>query len=54
MKKLIGLVVIGLIVAGLLYLVYKLFFSERPIRSPLPEDAGIKVIFVTPEKNKED
>lgn len=51
-KKLIGLVVIGFVLAGLLYLGFKLFFSEKPIRSPLPEDEGIKVIFVTPATKK--
>ena len=52
MKKLIGLVVIGLVLAGLLYLGYKLLFSEKPLRSPLPEDDGVKVIFVTPAIKK--
>lgn len=52
MKKLIGLIVIGLLLAGLLYFLYKMFFSEKPIRSPLPEDEGIKVIFVTPGVKK--
>jgi len=50
MKKLIGLVVIGLIIAGFLYLLYSMVFTEKPLRSPLPEDLGIKVIFVTPAK----
>ncbi len=50
MKKLIGLIVIGLVIACLLYLLYRMVFAEKPLRSPLPEDAGIKVIFVTPGK----
>lgn len=52
MKKIIGLIVIGFVIAGVLYLVYKLAFSEKPLRSPLPEDEGVKVIFVTPVKGK--
>lgn len=48
-KKIIGLMVVGFIIASLLYGVFQFFTREPDVVSPIPEDEGIKVIFITPE-----
>lgn len=48
-KKIIGLVVIGLMVSAILYSIFQFFTREPDVISPIPEDEGIKVIFITPE-----
>ncbi|MCX7997058.1 MAG: hypothetical protein N2691_04905 [Patescibacteria group bacterium] len=50
MKKIIGMAVLGLLVAGILFAGYRLFFSEDSLRSPLPREEGINVIFISPTK----
>jgi hypothetical protein len=42
----------GLIVAGVLYIVYRSLFTEPEIRSPLPKQQGVEVIWLTPGKTK--
>ena len=48
-KKIIGLIIIGLMIAALLYGIFQFFTREPDVISPIPEDEGIKVIFITPE-----
>jgi hypothetical protein len=48
-KKIIGLLVIGLLISGVLYAGYLFLTREPAIRSPLPKEEGVKVIFITPE-----
>ncbi|MFW5703687.1 MAG: hypothetical protein ACOCXQ_02540 [Patescibacteria group bacterium] len=48
-KKLIGIVGIGLIIASILFGIYRLIMREPELRSPLPEKEGVRVIFITPE-----
>ncbi len=48
-KKMIGLFVIGLVISGVLYAAYSFITREPAVRSPLPEEEGVKVIFITPE-----
>lgn len=45
----IGLFVIGLVISGILYAAYSFVTREPAVRSPLPEEEGVKVIFITPE-----
>lgn len=52
MKKLVGLFIIGIIVSFILYMLYRLLFSEPEMRSPLPKEEGVNVIFVTPSTKK--
>lgn len=52
MKKIIGLVGIGVCIAALMYISYRLIFQEPEIKSPLPKENGVNVIFITPEKGK--
>jgi hypothetical protein len=51
-KKAVGMVVIGLMIAGVLYAVYRIIVREPPITSPLPDEEGVNVIFITPEEGK--
>ena len=48
-KKLIGVVGIGLIIAIILFSLYRFITQEPELRSPLPEEDGVRVIFITPE-----
>jgi len=48
--KNVGLVFIAVGLAIFLYVVINLVFGEKKIISPLPENNGIKVIFVSPTK----
>lgn len=42
------LIIVG--ISLLLYLIYRYFFATDTLLSPLPEEKGVKVIFVTPTK----
>jgi hypothetical protein len=48
MKKIIGLVAIGVLIAALMYTIYRLVIREPEIKSPLPKENGVNVIFITP------
>lgn len=52
MKKVIGIVVIGLCIAAVLYVIFRVVTAEPPIKSPLPKENGVNVIFITPAKGK--
>lgn len=49
MKK-IGLVLIAFGLALFIYLGYQYLQEKNRIKSPIPEQEGVKVIFVTPTK----
>ncbi len=49
MKKL-GLVLIAIGIALLMFVFYNFVKEKNKIASPIPEDKGVKVIFVTPSK----
>lgn len=51
-KKVIGVLVMGLLVAALLFGVFSIFSREPAFYSPLPEEEGINVIFITPADKK--
>ncbi len=48
--KVIGYLCIIVGGATLLYLGYRYFFTNDHLLSPLPEEKGVRVIFVTPGK----
>lgn len=49
MKRLgIFLIVVGL--ALIIFLTYSFFAEKNRLKSPLPEEEGVKVIIVTPSK----
>jgi hypothetical protein len=48
--KTVGLILISVGVALILFIAYTLLRNTNKTISPLPEDTGIKVIFVTPTK----
>ena len=48
--KIVGLVLIGLGIALLLFIGYSLILKNNRLISPVPQDEGVKVIFVTPTK----
>lgn len=48
--KTVGIVFIIIGITLLLFVVYTFFSQGDTIHSPLPEDRGVKVIFVTPTK----
>ena len=45
-----GLVLIAIGIALLMFVAYNFVKGQNKIASPIPEDTGIKVIFVTPSK----
>jgi len=47
MKK-VGLVLIAIGLALLLFVVFNFIKEKNKIASPIPEEEGVKVIFVTP------
>lgn len=49
MKKL-GIVLIAIGVALLMFISYNFVKEKNKMASPIPEDKGVKVIFVTPSK----
>jgi hypothetical protein len=52
MKKTIGLVGIGVLIAAMLYFIFRTVTTEPLMKSPLPKENGVNVIFITPEKGK--
>jgi hypothetical protein len=49
MKKL-GIVLIAIGIALLMFVLYNFIKQKNKLASPIPEDTGVKVIFVTPAK----
>ncbi|MFZ6035364.1 MAG: hypothetical protein ACOYUB_04460 [Patescibacteria group bacterium] len=49
MKRL-GLVFIAVGLALLVFVLFNFFKERNKIASPIPDDQGVKVIFVTPSK----
>jgi len=49
MKKL-GLIFISIGLALFLYVIYNIILENNKALSPIPENTGVKVIFVTPSK----
>jgi len=49
MKRL-GIVLIAVGIALLMFVLYNLIKERNKIASPIPGDKGVKVIFVTPSK----
>lgn len=49
MKK-IGIVLIAAGLALLILIAYNFFAEKNRLKSPVPEEEGVKVIFVTPTK----
>lgn len=48
MMKRIGAVVIAVGIGMILFVVYSFLTRENTIHSPVPQDKGVKVIFVSP------
>ena len=46
--KIIGFVFFAIGLSLILFLAYSYFKEGEKIRSPIPEERGVKVIFVTP------
>jgi hypothetical protein len=49
MKRL-GIVLIAIGIALLMFVFYNFIKEKNRLASPIPEDTGVKVIFVTPSK----
>ncbi|MFA6017064.1 MAG: hypothetical protein WC744_03180 [Patescibacteria group bacterium] len=45
-----GIVLIAIGIALLIFVVFNFIKEKNKIASPIPEDKGVKVIFVTPSK----
>jgi len=50
MKKTIGLILIAFGLAIILFVIYNLWQEKNKILSPIPEEKGIKVIYISPTK----
>ncbi len=48
--KTLGLILLSIGVALILFIIYSFFRERNKLVSPVPEDKGVKVIFVTPTK----
>lgn len=48
--KIVGIILIGMGLALLLFTITGLFFDSNKTISPVPESQGVKVIFVSPAK----
>lgn len=48
--KTLGIILISIGLALLLFVVYNFIKEGNKIASPIPEETGVKVIFVTPAK----
>lgn len=46
----LGIILIAIGIALLIFVSYNFLVEKNKIASPIPEDEGIKVIFVTPPK----
>lgn len=49
MKK-VGIILIGIGLALLSFVIFNFIKEKNKIVSPIPEEQGVKVIFVTPKK----
>ena len=50
--KIIGTILISIGLALLLFVVFNFIKERNRMTSPIPEEKGVKVIFVTPQSNK--
>ena len=50
MKKTVGLVLVAIGLAFLVYVLYSWYQESNKMISPIPERKGVKVIYVTPSK----
>lgn len=50
--KVVGIILIGTGLALLAFVIFSLLTSSKKIISPIPEDKGVKVIFVSPPFSK--
>lgn len=48
--KALGFILISLGIALLLFVAYNFFIERNKVVSPIPEQKGVKVIFITPTK----
>ena len=48
--KSVGVVLIGIGIAMLLFVIYTFVSEQNRIVSPIPDEQGVKVIFVSPGK----
>lgn len=48
--KIVGIILVGMGLALLLFTIIGFFFDSNKIISPVPESQGVKVIFVSPTK----
>lgn len=48
--KLVGIILIAIGLALLLFVVFNFLNENNKMASPIPEEKGVKVIFVTPTK----
>ena len=46
----LGIILIAIGIALLMFVIFNFVKEKNKIASPIPEDKGIKVIFVTPSK----
>jgi glycopeptide antibiotics resistance protein len=46
----LGIILISIGIALILFIAYTFLREKNKVISPIPEDTGIKVIFVTPSK----
>ena len=50
MKKTLGLILIAFGLALIVFVIYNFFQEKNKILSPIPEEKGIKVIYISPAK----
>ena len=50
MKKTLGLILIAFGLALIVFVIYNFFHEKNKILSPIPEEKGIKVIYISPTK----
>ncbi len=50
MKKTVGLILISVGLAFLIFVIYSFYQESNKVVSPIPERKGVKVIYVTPSK----
>jgi hypothetical protein len=50
MKKTLGLILIAFGLALIIFVIYNFFQEKNKILSPIPEEKGIKVIYISPTK----
>jgi hypothetical protein len=50
MKKALGLILIAFGLALIVFVIYNFFQEKNKIISPIPEEKGVKVIYISPTK----